>query len=107
MEVSETVYSLMKWTSLMTTGRFSLTLTSRSNRRPVEDIVISIYLGSGATSVSATATGDRRPLGMGGGALGAGVKRDESAAEGYQGGGSWDFDPLTQVQNHAKVTRLS
>ncbi|WVQ78401.1 hypothetical protein IAT38_000487 [Cryptococcus sp. DSM 104549] len=74
-------------------GKFSLTLTPRLNARPLEDISFSIYLGKGATSVSATATGDRRPLhthpGKGG--------REDGVGEGYVGGGTWEFDPHTQV----------
>ena len=77
-------------------GRFSLTLTSRTNHRPIEDIVVSIYLGKTASSVSATATGDKRPLGAVGGAGGAGRKED---ADGWVGGGTWEFDPHTQVSH--------
>ncbi|OCF36507.1 AP-3 complex subunit mu [Kwoniella heveanensis BCC8398] len=69
-------------------GRFSLVLSSRLNHRPLEDVVISIYLGKGATAVSATATGDRRPIG---------VRTEEGAADGYAGGGNWEFDPHTRV----------
>jgi AP-3 complex subunit mu len=75
-------------------GRFSLTLSSKVNRI-VEDIVISIHLGSGATSASATATGDRPPMSMGG-PTGAG-KRQDAAAEGFAGGGNWEFDPHSRV----------
>ena len=71
-----------------------LTLTSRSSQRVVEDIVISIYLGKGATSVSATASGDRRPMGMSSGPGGAG-RKDES--DGWVGGGSWEFDPHSRI----------
>ncbi|ODN98475.1 AP-3 complex subunit mu [Cryptococcus wingfieldii CBS 7118] len=70
-------------------GRFSLTLSSRVNSLPLENIVISIFLGKGATSVNATATGDRRPLH-------SHVGKEENA-EGFVGGGTWDFDPHTQV----------
>lgn len=76
-------------------GRFSLTLSSKTNR-VVEDIVVSICLGAGTTNVSATATGDRNPVTMGQ-PLGAG-KRQDAQAEGYAGGGTWEFDP------HAKVS---
>ncbi|WWC69284.1 uncharacterized protein I206_103222 [Kwoniella pini CBS 10737] len=69
-------------------GRFSLTLTSRLSSRPLEDIVISIYLGRGATSVSATAQGDRKPIG---------IRSDEGVADGHVGGGNWEFDPHTQI----------
>jgi AP-3 complex subunit mu len=75
-------------------GRFSLTLSSKVNRI-VEDIVVSIHLGSGASSVSATATGDRPPMSMGG-PTGAG-KRQDAAAEGFAGGGNWEFDPHSRV----------
>lgn len=78
-------------------GRFSLTLSSKINRI-VEDVVISIYLGAATTNVSATATGDRHPVTMGQ-PLGAGKKQD-AQAEGFAGGGAWEFDP------HAKVTPL-
>ncbi|WRT67265.1 uncharacterized protein IL334_004232 [Kwoniella shivajii] len=69
-------------------GRFSLTLTSRVSSKPLEDITISIYLGKGATSVSATAQGDRKPLG---------TRNEEGAANGYVGGGNWEFDPHSQI----------
>lgn len=75
-------------------GRFSLTLSSKINRI-VEDIVVSIHLGSGTSSVSATATGDRPPMSMGG-PTGAG-KRQDAAAEGFAGGGNWEFDPHSRV----------
>ncbi|KAK8869688.1 hypothetical protein IAR55_000256 [Kwoniella newhampshirensis] len=75
-------------------GRFSLTLSSRTNARPLEDLAISIFLGKGTTSVSATATGDRKPLSHGLG--GHGVKED-GVGEGHVGGGTWEFDPHTQV----------
>ena len=78
-------------------GRFSLTLTSRTNHRPLEDIVIFINLGAGATSVSATATGDRKLLGVPSGGLSSGGKRAEGVGEGGVGGGTWEFDPHTQV----------
>jgi hypothetical protein len=57
--------------------------------------VVSINLGSGASSVSATATGDRPPMSMGG-PTGAG-KRQDAAAEGFAGGGNWEFDPHSRV----------
>ncbi|WWC89889.1 uncharacterized protein L201_004818 [Kwoniella dendrophila CBS 6074] len=69
-------------------GRFSLTLSSTLPSRPLEDIVISIYLGKGATSVSATAQGDRKPIG---------IRSEEGIADGHVGGGNWEFDPHTQV----------
>ncbi|WWD10014.1 hypothetical protein V865_008147 [Kwoniella europaea PYCC6329] len=69
-------------------GRFSITLSSRLNSRPLEDIVISIYLGKGATSVCATAQGERKPLGS---------RSEEGAAEGFVAGGNWEFDPHTQI----------
>ncbi|KAI9637856.1 adaptor complex subunit medium chain 3 [Dioszegia hungarica] len=75
-------------------GKFSLTLTSRTNARPIEDIVISIHLGQGTSSVSATATGDKRMPGVNSGGL---ARREENAAEGGVGGGTWEFDPHTQV----------
>ncbi|WWC60961.1 uncharacterized protein I303_103538 [Kwoniella dejecticola CBS 10117] len=69
-------------------GRFSITLSSRLSGRPLEDIVLSIYLGKGATAASATAQGDRKPIG---------VRTEESVADGHVGGGTWQFDPHTQV----------
>lgn len=75
-----------------------MTLSSKINR-VVEDIVVSIYLGATASSVSATATGDRHPMTMGQ-PLGAG-KREGQAAEGFAGGGSWEYDP------HARVGRVN
>lgn len=56
-------------------GKFALTLSSRVPHTSVEKIIVSIYLGDTATSVSATAstTGDRRA------------------------GSSWEFDPNTKV----------
>lgn len=69
-------------------GRFSLTLASRLASHPLEDIVVSIFLGSTATSVSATPTGDRRPPGH---------AAAEGASEGRVGGGTVEFDPNTQV----------
>ena len=79
---------------MLISGRFSLTLSSKINRI-VEDIVISIHLGSGTSSVSATATGDRPPMSMGG-PTGAG-KRQDASAEGFAGGGNWEFDPRSRV----------
>jgi AP-3 complex subunit mu len=70
-------------------------ITSRITHHAVEDIVVSMDLGRGATSVSATATGDRRPLGSSIGHGGAG-RKDESS-EGWVGGGTWEFDPNTQM----------
>jgi len=49
---------------------------------------VSIFLGSTATSVSATPTGDRRPPGHG---------ATEGTPEGRVGGGTVEFDPNTQV----------
>lgn len=74
-------------------GKFSLTLTSRTNSRPIEDIIVSIHLGEGATSVSATATGDKRMPGVANGS----ARRQEGVAEGGAGGGTWEFDPHNQV----------
>ncbi|RSH93999.1 hypothetical protein EHS25_006652 [Saitozyma podzolica] len=62
-------------------GKFSLTLASRSSR-PLEDITVTICLGAGATSVSATATGDKRPLGVAPAGLAPGGRKDEAAALG-------------------------
>ncbi|KGB79746.2 AP-3 complex subunit mu [Cryptococcus deuterogattii R265] len=70
-------------------GRFTLTLSSRLNTRPLEDINVSIFLGQGATSVSANASGERRPLHIQ-------IGKDETA-EGFVGGGNWEFDPHTQI----------
>ncbi|CAD6591025.1 MAG: hypothetical protein TREMPRED_005960 [Tremellales sp. Tagirdzhanova-0007] len=88
-------------------GRFSLTLTPRLNHQALEDIIISINLGSGATSVSATATGDRRPIGVSANGLSAGGNRDDGAASGGVGGGSWEFDPHTQVRKSFAVDAAS
>lgn len=81
-------------------GKFSLTLTSRLNR-PTEDISISIYLGAGAASVSATATGDKRFTGAASGATGGiggiGIGGKEEIPQGGVGGGTWEFDPHTQI----------
>lgn len=84
-----------KWSQLKS-ARFSVTVTSRTNHRSLEDIIISICLGKGATSVSATANGDRRPLGAPTGPGGAG--RKEESSDGWVGGGSWEFDPNSQVR---------
>lgn len=62
----------------------------------VEDIVVSIHLGAGASSVSATATGDRPPMSLSG-PTGAGKK--DMAAEGFAGGGNWEFDPHSRVSH--------
>lgn len=70
-------------------GRFTLTLSSRLNSRPLENINVSIFLGEGATSVSANASGERRPLHT---QIGK-----EETAEGFVGGGNWEFDPHTQI----------
>ncbi|BEJ03325.1 hypothetical protein CcaverHIS641_0105000 [Cutaneotrichosporon cavernicola] len=64
-----------------TGGRFSLTLSSRVPR--LDDVVISIFLGSTTTGISATPAGDRRPPGQEG--------------DGHVGGGTAEFDPHTQV----------
>jgi hypothetical protein len=58
---------------------------------------VTICLGAGATSVSATATGDKRPLGVAPAGLAPGGRKDEAAALGNVGGGTWEFDPHTQV----------
>jgi len=78
-------------------GRFSLTLISRTNHRALEDIVVSIDLGDRATSVSATATGDRGPMHVPSNGLSAAGRRDEGATSGSVGGGTWEFDPHTHV----------
>lgn len=67
-------------------GRFSLTLTPRVAR--LEDISISIFLGSSTTGISATPAGDRKPPGQ---------AAQEGAADGHVGGGTCEFDPHTQV----------
>lgn len=85
-------------------GKFSLTLFSRLSR-PIEDISISIYLGAGAASVSATATGDKRFVSSSAGGAGGvaalggigGMGAKEEAPKGGEGGGTWEFDPHTQV----------
>ncbi|WVR05293.1 hypothetical protein IAU60_002306 [Kwoniella sp. DSM 27419] len=69
-------------------GKLSLTLTPRLSHRPLEDVTISIFLGKGASTVSATANGDRRPLG---------TRIEEGVADGHVGGGNWEFDPHTQI----------
>lgn len=63
-------------------GRFSLTLASRVPR--LEDVVVSIFLGSTTTGISATPAGDRQPS-------------QDGAANGHVGGGTCEFDPHTQV----------
>ncbi|KAL7424168.1 hypothetical protein Q5752_001754 [Cryptotrichosporon argae] len=64
-------------------GRFSLTLTPRV--RLLDDIVVTIPIGV-ATSVTATVTGDRPPLGQ--------AKED---GQGHVAGGVWEWDPHAQV----------
>jgi AP-3 complex subunit mu len=71
-------------------GKFSLTLSSRVNARPIENIVVSLYLGANVHHVSATPSGDSRGIGSGGGAGGAAVL-------GCVGGGTWEFDPNRRV----------
>ncbi|ORX40010.1 putative adaptor complex subunit medium chain 3 [Kockovaella imperatae] len=79
-------------------GQFSLTLTSRTNHRPIQDIVVSIFLGYGTNGVSATATGDKRAGGGDAHGPGAPVLGTKSeVGDGYVGGGTWEFDPHTQV----------
>lgn len=70
-----------------TGGRFSLTLTSRAPR--LEDVVVSIFLGTSTTGISATPAGDRKPHSQGQG--------QDGAADGHVGGGTCEFDPHTQV----------
>jgi len=72
-------------------GKFNLTLSSSTHARPLENIVITIELGEGATSVSATASGDSRGILPGGGG------KNPNFPVGGQGGGNWDFDPLKGV----------
>lgn len=67
-------------------GKFNLTLSSNTHGRPLENVVISIQLGSDATSVSATASGDNRGILPGGG-------KNPNYPVGALGGGTWDFDP--------------
>lgn len=71
-------------------GKFQLTLSSRCTARPIENIVVSIYLGEAATGVSATATGDSRSVVSQGVGTNGGT-----AAIGGVGGGTWEFDPNT------------
>lgn len=74
-------------------GKFILTVKPRINARPIENIVLTLYLGEGTTSVSATATGEKRgPATSGSGAAGRG-----DDATGGVGGGSWEFDPNTKL----------
>jgi len=56
-------------------------------------------MGAGATTVSATATGDRRPIGAPMNGLAAGGKRDDGPVMGNVGGGTWEFDPHTHVNS--------
>lgn len=70
-------------------GKFQLTLSSRCQGRPVENIVVSIYLGEAATGVSATATGDSRSV------VAQGANGGAAGAIGGVGGGTWEFDPNT------------
>src|SRR3954447_10795591 len=72
-------------------GKFVITVSSRINARPIENIVLSLYLGDGTTGVSATATGEKRGPMNGG----AGGRTDDAA--GAVGGGSWEWDPNTKV----------
>ena len=72
---------------------------SKMSNRPLEDVVIEIFLGEGTHSASATVTGDKRPIGMSGPALGA-AKSDMSS--GFVGGGTWEFDPHTHVSVDSK-----
>ncbi|GHJ86856.1 hypothetical protein NliqN6_3258 [Naganishia liquefaciens] len=71
-------------------GKFSLSLTSRITARPIENIVISLYLGDNVGHVSATPSGDSRGLGTGN-AGGPG------AVLGCVGGGTWEFDPNKKI----------
>ncbi|KAI5448830.1 hypothetical protein NCC49_006334 [Naganishia albida] len=68
-------------------GKFSLSLTSRVTTRPIENIVISLYLGDNVHHVSATPSGDSRGLGNG----------NAGAVLGCVGGGTWEFDPNRKV----------
>lgn len=54
--------------------------------------MVSIFLGSTTTSISATPAGDRRPLG-----LGRAQQQQEGAVDGHVGGGTAEFDPHTQI----------
>lgn len=81
--------------ALTCVGKFSLTLASRTNHRPLEDVVVSINLGQGASSVSATATGDKRSAGMGSNGLSG--RSNDAVVEGHVGGGTWEFDPNASV----------
>lgn len=72
-------------------GKFSLSLTSRVTSRPVENIIVSVYLGDNVAHVSATPSGDSRGLGSGN-AGGTG------AVLGCVGGGTWEFDPNKRVR---------
>lgn len=74
-------------------GKFTLSLASRTHSRPLENIIISIYLGDSTTYVSATASGDSRGLISGGGG-GGGLANPQI---GCVGGGTWEFDPNTKV----------
>lgn len=77
--------------SIARQGKFTLSLTSRVASRPVENIIISLYLGDNVAHVSATPSGDSRGLGSGnvGGA---------GAVLGCVGGGTWEFDPNKRVR---------
>ena len=74
-------------TSAYLLGKFSLSLTSRVTTRPIENIVISLYLGDNVHHVSATPSGDSRGIGNG----------NAGAVLGCVGGGTWEFDPKRKV----------
>lgn len=61
--------------------------------------MISINLGQGASSVNASVSGDRRPMGMGGGTTSGGLIKKDEGGDGWVGGGVWEFDPNTKVSN--------
>ncbi|KAJ9119511.1 hypothetical protein QFC22_003219 [Naganishia vaughanmartiniae] len=71
-----------------TGGKFTLNLSSRVTTRPIENIIISIYLGENVNHVSATPSGDSRGIGNG---------NTGSTVLGCVGGGTWEFDPNRKI----------
>lgn len=60
------------------------------NTRPIENIIISIYLGENVSHVSATPSGDSRGIGSG---------NTGGTVLGCVGGGTWEFDPNKKARH--------
>lgn len=88
--------SLPRFTRRFGAGKFSLSLTSRVTARPIENIIISLYLGDNVNHVSATPSGDSRGIGSGNAGGSASVL-------GCVGGGTWEFDPNRRVRMPSKL----